>query len=138
MRRYCKIAPIGSCAGSGSVVRYGREPWTESVHVLLAYLAERGFTEAPRPLALTEEYEDLSFIDGASGDDACRLVASDSAVAAVAQLLRRYHDAVADWSPGWHRTGTTGRSAPAVPTNSSATATRVPGTSSGATAISWA
>ena len=36
---------------------------------------------------------------GVSGDDACRLVASDEAVAAVALLLRRYHDIVAEWRP---------------------------------------
>ena len=83
----------------GTAVRYPREPWTASVHNLLAYLDERGFAEAPRPLALTDEHEDLTFIEGISGDDACLLVASDSSVAAVAQLLRRYHDIVADWSP---------------------------------------
>lgn len=98
----------------GPVVRYAREPWTESVHGLLAYLGERGFSEAPRPVALTDDHEDLSYIAGASGEEAWTLVATDSAVAAVAQLLRRYHDIVADWSPAepprWYdgQTGTGG------------------------------
>lgn len=83
----------------GDRVRAPRDAATESVHALLAHLAERGFTESPRPLALTEEYEEQTFVEGISGDHACLLVASDSAVAAVAELLRRYHDAVADWEP---------------------------------------
>jgi hypothetical protein len=83
----------------GDRVRYPREPWTEATHALLAHLAEQGFTEAPRPLSLTADFEEQSFVEGVSGDPACLLVGSDSALAAVAQLLRRYHDAVADWAP---------------------------------------
>ena len=83
----------------GEAVRYPREAWTASVHALLNHLHEAGFPEVPRPLGLTADHELLGFIDGASGDDACLLVGTDSAVADVAQLLRRYHDAVADWEP---------------------------------------
>lgn len=83
----------------GNVVRHPRQPWSTSVHALLSYLREVGFTEAPNPRPLAADHDDVEFIPGISGDDACRLVISDEAVAAIAQLLRRYHDAVAGWRP---------------------------------------
>ena len=83
----------------GDVVRHPRQPWSASVHALLAHLGEAGFAEAPRPGPLAEDHDDVGYIEGVSGDDACLLVASDEAVAAVAQLLRRYHDIVAGWRP---------------------------------------
>lgn len=83
----------------GDVVRHPRQPWSGSVHALLAHLAEVGFAEAPRPGPVAEDHDDVGYIEGVSGDDACRLVAGDEAVAQVAQLLRRYHDAVAGWRP---------------------------------------
>ncbi|GAA1850758.1 phosphotransferase [Microlunatus capsulatus] len=83
----------------GDVVRHPRQPWSGSVHALLAHLAEVGFAEAPRPGPVAEDHDDVGYIEGVSGDAACRLVAGDEAVAQVAQLLRRYHDAVAGWRP---------------------------------------
>lgn len=83
----------------GDVVRHPRQPWSASVHALLSYLRDVGFAEAPAPGPLGPDYDDVAFIEGTSGDDACLLVQSDEAVAAVAQLLRRYHDLVADWRP---------------------------------------
>ncbi|WP_375433269.1 aminoglycoside phosphotransferase family protein [uncultured Friedmanniella sp.] len=88
----------------GDVVRHPRQPWSVSVHALLGYLAEAGFPESPVPVALEEdgtdrEWDDVGYIEGVGGDAACQLVASDEAVAAVAQLLRRYHDVVAAWRP---------------------------------------
>ena len=83
----------------GDVVRHPRQPWSASVHALLGYLEAAGFTEAPRPGPVAEDHDDVAYIEGVSGDDACLLVASDEAVAAVAQLLRRYHDVVAQWRP---------------------------------------
>ncbi len=50
-------------------------------------------------MAVGADYEEITYIDGVSGDAACLLVASDEALVAVAQLLRRYHDIVADWRP---------------------------------------
>jgi Phosphotransferase enzyme family len=83
----------------GETVRHPREAWTESVHALLEYLRANGFDQAPAPMGMSGEHEEISFIEGDSGDEACRLVATDEAVAAVAQLLRRYHDTVAAWQP---------------------------------------
>jgi len=83
----------------GDVVRHPKQPWSASAHALLSYLRDAGFTEAPAPGPLGPDYDDVAFIEGVSGDDACLLVTSDEAVAAVAQMLRRYHDLIADWRP---------------------------------------
>ena len=98
----------------GDQVRHPRQPWSESVHALLAHLAEVGFAESPRPAALSKEGDDVTFLPGISGDEACTLVQTDEAVAEVGGLLRRYHDAVEGWAPAvpptWFdgRTGTGG------------------------------
>jgi hypothetical protein len=88
----------------GDVVRHPRQPWSGSVHALLAYLHEAGFAESPVPGPLTDDaaerdWDDVGYIEGVSGDPACLLVTTDEAVAQVAQLLRRYHDVVAQWRP---------------------------------------
>ena len=83
----------------GDVVRHPKQPWSASVHALLSHLQEVGFTEAPAPGPLGPDYDDVGFIPGVSGDEACLQVKSDEAVAQVGQLLRRYHDAVAGWRP---------------------------------------
>jgi hypothetical protein len=83
----------------GDRVRHPRQASSESVHALLEFLREEGFHEAPRPGALTEETDEVEFIPGTGGDDACLLVEDDDAVAAVGTLLRRYHDTVARWRP---------------------------------------
>ncbi|MBA8796165.1 hypothetical protein FHX74_003818 [Friedmanniella endophytica] len=83
----------------GDVVRHPRDPWSSSVHALLRHLHDSGFTQAPLPVRLTETDDEVSFMAGTSGDDACRVVADDDKVAEVAQLLRRYHDAVEGWQP---------------------------------------
>jgi len=83
----------------GDAVRHPPRPWSASVHALLSHLREVGFTEAPAPSGLGADYDDVGFIPGISGAEACHLVSSDEAVAQVGQLLRRYHDAVAQWQP---------------------------------------
>ena len=83
----------------GDQVRHPRHPWSESVQALLAYLAEAGFAESPRPGGVSGDHDDVGYIEGLSGDEACTLVQGDEAVAEVAQLLRRYHDTVEGWQP---------------------------------------
>ena len=75
----------------GSVVRRPVGPWTESVHALLASLPD-GI--GPRPVSIDGEWETVTRIEGVVGerplsDD----VRSDEALASVAALLRRFHDA---------------------------------------------
>lgn len=85
----------------GSQVWRPAQPWSGAVQALLGHLREVGFDVAPSPTtAPSGELSDLEvvdFIPGVAGDDACLLVGTDEAVAAVAQLLRRYHDAVQGW-----------------------------------------
>lgn len=83
----------------GDVVRHPAQPWSASVHALLQFLNESGFVEAPSPGPIDGEDDDVAYIEGISGDEACALVQSDSAVAEVAQTLRRFHDTVAAWEP---------------------------------------
>lgn len=83
----------------GHRVRHPRQSSSESVHALLAFLRKSGFSEAPQPGALTQEIDEVEFIEGTGGDDACLMVADVEAVAAVGSLLRRYHDTVARWRP---------------------------------------
>jgi len=70
--------------------------WTPTVHRLLAHLHERGFVEAPEPIALGDELETVSFIPGRAGEDPWTDdVASEAALVTAARLLRNYHDAAA-------------------------------------------
>jgi hypothetical protein len=49
----------------GDTVRRSAGPWTPAVHALLAYLADQGFTGAPRPLGFDEQgREMLAFLEG--------------------------------------------------------------------------
>jgi hypothetical protein len=41
----------------GDTVRRQAGPWTPAVHALLTYLADQGFTSAPRPLGFDEQTE---------------------------------------------------------------------------------
>jgi len=93
---------------SGGVVRVGatvRRPtgaWTPAVHALLRHLEAKGFEGAPRVLGIDDEgREVLEHIEGevAWGDAHHRLLGTDDAVARAGRLLRRFHDAVADFVP---------------------------------------
>lgn len=71
-------------------------PWTPTVHRLLAHLHERGFVEAPEPIALGEALETVSFLPGHAGEYPwTKDVASEAALVTAARLLRNYHDAAA-------------------------------------------
>src|SRR3712207_5292059 len=47
----------------GDVVRHPRQPWSVSVHALLAHLAEAGLTEAPRPGPVVDDHDDVAYIE---------------------------------------------------------------------------
>lgn len=84
---------------SGDVVIRPCYPSSPSVHRLLRHLEETGFTGAPRFLGTDGSSERLSYIAGRSGPDGWAPVVDDEGLAAVARLLRRYHDAVTDYGP---------------------------------------
>jgi hypothetical protein len=84
----------------GDTVRRGAGPWTPAVHALLRHLESRGFDAAPRALGLDERgREVLSFLPGRSGPASLEGLRSDAVLVAVARLVRRYHDSVADFRP---------------------------------------
>jgi len=98
--------PLAGGLLTGRVVRVGdtvrREagPWSSTIHALLARLRARGFP-APRPLGFDEAgREILSFVEGRASNWPwpAALLATEGA-AKVGAFLRRYHDAVAGFTP---------------------------------------
>jgi len=85
----------------GDTVRRPAGPWTPAVHALLAHLHAAGFRGAPRPLGVDEQgREVLSFIPGAvPWPDPFDLLEPDRQLAQAARLIRRFHDAVAGFTP---------------------------------------
>jgi aminoglycoside phosphotransferase (APT) family kinase protein len=85
----------------GDTVRRPSGPWTPAIHALLDHLDAAGFAAAPRALGSDSEgREVVTYIEG----DVVRpehfgLLESDDALAEIAQLIRRYHDAVAAFIP---------------------------------------
>jgi hypothetical protein len=71
-------------------------PWTPGVHALLDHLKRAGFDGAPRVRGIDEQGREV--LDYIAGDvvhpDHDELLAPDSALAEVAAMIRRFHDAV--------------------------------------------
>jgi hypothetical protein len=89
----------------GDTVRRPLRPTSPATKALLDHLETVGFDGAPRHLGI-DEYgrEVLTFIPGqAAIEPYPRWALTDDALVSVAQLLRRYHDAVASFDPGGHR-----------------------------------
>lgn len=78
----------------GNTVRRSAGTWTPAVHALLDNLEAAGFEAAPRARGLDEQgREVLTFIDGEPGQYPMPVyVWSDTTLADVGRLLRRYHD----------------------------------------------
>jgi Phosphotransferase enzyme family len=96
----------GNMAGAvrvGDTVRRPAGPWTPAVHALLAHLADKGFTGAPRPLGIDDQgREILTFLEGeTTGSRRPRptWVHADDTLHQVARWMRAYHEAVADFVP---------------------------------------
>lgn len=98
----------GGTCNRGLVVRVGdtvRRPQTASspaVHALLRHLEHVGFDGAPRYLGQDEfGREVLSYVEGDAAIAPYPAWAlTDGAMASVAELLRRYHEAVRSFRPG--------------------------------------
>ena len=89
----------------GDTVRRPLRPTSAATKALLDHLARVGFEGAPRHLGI-DEYgrEVLSFIPGqAAIAPYPNWALTDEALVSVAQLLRRYHDAIASFDPSGHR-----------------------------------
>jgi hypothetical protein len=88
----------------GDTVRRPLRPNSAATKALLDHLERVGFEAAPRHLGI-DEYgrEVLSYIPGeAAIEPYPRWALTDEAMVSVAQLLRRYHDAVASFDPSVH------------------------------------
>jgi hypothetical protein len=93
----------------GDTVRRPARPASGSTHALLAHLEAVGFTGAPRPLGFDGQgREVLSYIPGqAAIAPLPDWALAPEALVSVAELLRRYHDAVETFDPGSRRWGST-------------------------------
>lgn len=93
------------------VVRIGNEVhrptgwWTPAVHDLLKHLEKVGFQYSPRVLGFDNEgREVLSYIEGETGSKnnwkpIWQKITNEQGLRKLAELLRTYHDAVADYKP---------------------------------------
>jgi aminoglycoside phosphotransferase (APT) family kinase protein len=72
---------------------------TPTVHTLLRHLRSRGVLDVPEPLGIQDGRESLRFVPGESGGDGWSHQHTDQGLASAARLLRRVHDAGADWVP---------------------------------------
>jgi aminoglycoside phosphotransferase (APT) family kinase protein len=87
----------------GETVRRTSGPWTPAVHALLEHLEQVGFGGAPRARGIDAQgREVLSFVPGTADADPF----DDTSLAAVARLVREYHDAATGFRPPpdatWH------------------------------------
>ncbi|MDQ3855142.1 MAG: phosphotransferase, partial [Chloroflexota bacterium] len=84
----------------GDTVRRGTGPWTPAVHALLRHLERAGFEGAPRVLGIDDQWREvLTYVPGETDPNPRVSFGGDEALAGVARLLRRYHDAVASFEP---------------------------------------
>jgi Phosphotransferase enzyme family len=87
----------------GDTVRRQAGPWTPAVHALLSYLADQGFTSAPRPLGFDERgREVLTYLEGETiGHRKPRpaWVHAEDTLIQVARWMREFHQIVAGFVP---------------------------------------
>jgi hypothetical protein len=105
---------IGGAVRAGDTVHRAAGPWTPAVHALLAHLAAKAFTGAPRPLGFDEQgREVLTFLEGetvGSGKPWPAWTHAEDTLDQVARWMRAYHQAVVDFVPPpgavWREGGT--------------------------------
>lgn len=79
-------------------VRRPRKPWTETVHELLRHLRAEELP-VPEPLGIDERFEYVTLVPGLDGDSAWPDGVSVEGSRSLGRLLRRVHDATANWTP---------------------------------------
>ena len=88
----------------GDAVRRPVPPCRPATHALLAHLGAVGFDGAPRVLVADGTTETLTYIHGrAAIPPLPSELLTDEALVSVADLLRRYHQAVASFDPGGYQ-----------------------------------
>ena len=109
--------PGGNTGGAtrvGDTVRRNAGPWTPAVHSLLHHLHAKGFGGAPLPLGFDDQgREILTFLEGETVGDTepwPRWTHADESLDDVADWLRAFHEAAADFVPSrdavWRLGGT--------------------------------
>src|SRR6201991_1804760 len=84
----------------GQTVRRPATPHRAATHALLTHLAAVGFDGAPRLLGADASTDTLSYIEGQPATaPLAEETLTDAALIGIAGLLRRYHQAVASFSP---------------------------------------
>lgn len=105
-----EIPLIGGTANRGRVHRVGdtvrrpMRPTAAATHELLRHLERVGFTGAPRFLGIDDDgREVVSYVPGhAITAPTPAWALTDAALRSVGELLRRFHDALADFDPRPH------------------------------------
>lgn len=83
----------GSIYRNNNVVIRPLHSWSTTIHCLLKYLRDQGFTGCPEFIKIDGETEVLSFIEGDTYNyPLTGAVASEDALISAAQLLRKLHD----------------------------------------------
>jgi hypothetical protein len=100
----------GATANRGLVIRVGNSvrrptaPCWPATHALLAHLKSVGFDGAPQVLAAGVTTEMLTYIHGQAAVPPLPAdTLTDSALVSIAELLRRYHQAVRSFDPTGYR-----------------------------------
>jgi Ser/Thr protein kinase RdoA (MazF antagonist) len=101
----------------GDTVRRPTRPSTRSVHALLRHLEAAGFDGVPRVVGVDERgREVLTYVDGESAARPLPAYAlTDGSLAALATLLRGFHDAAAGFTPPPYAVWETGSNDDAAP-----------------------
>jgi len=75
--------------------------WTPTIHALIAYLNENGFTEAPKVLGFDEKgREILSFLPGTEASRPWpNILRQSGGLYQAGRMLRRYHDIITNFKP---------------------------------------
>ncbi|MEH0759979.1 aminoglycoside phosphotransferase family protein [Vibrio sp. 16] len=85
----------GQIFRSGSKIYRPQGAWSETVHLLLSHIVEKGFNAAPKPYGFDcKGNEILSYVVGDVSNYPLKgNIASTEALVSAAKLLRSYHDA---------------------------------------------
>lgn len=89
---------VSTVVRTGDAVLRTIGPWSPAVHALLLYLEDSGFDGVPRFLGIDDQgREMLTFIPGDVFRHPTPAVMTKAALAELGRLLRRMHDAAADF-----------------------------------------
>jgi aminoglycoside phosphotransferase (APT) family kinase protein len=101
---YGGTANRGRVIRAGHTVRRPAAPFRAATHALLAHLAAVGFDGAPRVLDTSATTDTLTYIEGRAATPPLPAeTLTEAALVSVAELLRRYHQAVASFDPAGYR-----------------------------------